>query len=133
MVTLTPGKALRSKTPSVTIENQLDIGTWRFQLTVVDDDKNESAPAVLAVNVVARRVIGGGLTPVPAPVLVSDPVRVTPAPSPAPIRTPVREDVTPRLASTPTPAPKPAPAPRPSRATTTPTPPTRPVKPARTK
>jgi hypothetical protein len=51
MVTLTPGKTVSSRDPDLLVENVLAPGRWRFQLVVVDDEKNESEPVELVVQV----------------------------------------------------------------------------------
>lgn len=79
MTTLTPGKVLSSRTSDVTVENRLTVGKWRFQLTVLDDDRNESAPAMLVVNVIDPRT-----PPTPTPT----PVRGGPTPVLTPVRVP---------------------------------------------
>ena len=55
MPVLVPGKAVRSRTPTMLVENPLEAGRWRFRLTVLDDDRNESGPAELIVTVRAGR------------------------------------------------------------------------------
>lgn len=57
MATLTPGQVFSSRSPRVTVENPLRPGAWRFRLTVVDNDGNESAPAELVVTVTARATV----------------------------------------------------------------------------
>jgi hypothetical protein len=64
MPVLSPNKAVRSAKPQILVENPLEPGRYHFQLIVVDDANNASAPAELVVQVV-RRTIGpidlGGL------------------------------------------------------------------------
>jgi hypothetical protein len=56
------GKTVRSEEPVVRVDNLLEPGLYRFQLIVVDDENNESAPAELVVQVFE------GKTPPPPPV-----------------------------------------------------------------
>jgi hypothetical protein len=72
MATLTPGKTVASREPGLLVENALAPGKWRFQLVVVDNDKNESEPVELVVEVVALRPIRP-LRPV-EPVVLTRPV-----------------------------------------------------------
>lgn len=53
MAILTPGKTLRSRSPELLVENALAPGRWRFELVVVDDERNESEPVELIVEVEA--------------------------------------------------------------------------------
>lgn len=73
MTTLVAGTAFTSRTPTVLIENRLAVGTWVFQLVVVDNDGNLSAPASLSVSVIQPRI--------PTPIPPSEP---TPLPRPVP-------------------------------------------------
>lgn len=73
MTTLVPGKISRSRTPTLTVDNPLAAGRWRFRLTVIDNDKNESAPVELIVTVREPRVVPPVHGPILGPVL--DPVR----------------------------------------------------------
>jgi hypothetical protein len=69
MPILAPGQVLRSRAPTLLVENRLEAGDWRFRLTVVDDSGNESAPTDLVVRVAAP-------TPTrPDPVRPTDPLR----------------------------------------------------------
>ncbi len=54
MATLVPGRVFRSREPLLTVDNALDPGAWRFRLTVIDDERNESEPAELVVRVEER-------------------------------------------------------------------------------
>jgi hypothetical protein len=54
MVTMVPGKVVRSRKPVLPVDNVLDPGRWLFRLTVVDDDRTESAPSDLIVTVQRR-------------------------------------------------------------------------------
>ncbi len=54
MPVLTQGAVFRSRSPTLAVENRLEVGAWRFRLTVVDDAGNESAPDELVVKVQAR-------------------------------------------------------------------------------
>jgi len=58
-----PKRAIRSRAPRVTVENQLEPGDYRFQLTVVDSNGIESEPAELVVTVRGRRPF----RPIPIP------------------------------------------------------------------
>jgi hypothetical protein len=51
MATLTPGRPITVQTPELLVENQLPVGTYRFQLVVTDDGGLESSPAELVVTV----------------------------------------------------------------------------------
>jgi hypothetical protein len=86
MPVLAQGVATRSRDPVLLIENKLEVGSWRFRLTVVDDSGLESDPTELVVRVV-RPTIPSGLVPPP----VDTGIR-PPRPTPGPIRptTPVR-------------------------------------------
>ncbi len=92
MPVLTAGTALRSRSPTVTVENQLAAGSWRFRLTVVDDSGNESDPAELVVRVADVRPPTPPTGPVVGPVRPIDPVvlrdPVRPVPPVPPIRGP---------------------------------------------
>jgi hypothetical protein len=81
---LTQGAALRSRQPTVLVENRLEAGSWRFRLTVVDDAGVESSPAELIVRVVQRTVPPGPVVR-PDPIVVRPQPVVEPAP-PAPLR-----------------------------------------------
>lgn len=68
MPTLVPGRPLASREPAVKVENELPAGLWRFRLTVVDDEGNESAPAELTVKVLrAPTPPGPGRPPILSP------------------------------------------------------------------
>ena len=51
MVQLATNQPIRSRAPQITVENPLKPGSYRFSLVVVDDAKNESAPAEITVTV----------------------------------------------------------------------------------
>lgn len=80
MTAFVPGQTVRSRSPTVEVD-PLDAGRWRFQLVVLDDERNASEPAELVVEVLRR-----GVTPPPPPVF--DPRILTPIPR-RPIR-PIR-------------------------------------------
>jgi hypothetical protein len=52
-------KAVASTKPTVTVENRLPAGRFRFQLVCIDDAGNASEPAQITVTV--RQPIGGGI------------------------------------------------------------------------
>lgn len=52
MADFVPGKTVPSREPQVRVDTLLDPGSYRFQLVVVDDERNVSAPAELVVSVV---------------------------------------------------------------------------------
>lgn len=96
MPVLTAGKTVRSAKPTLLVENAFKPGAYRFELVVVDDAGNVSAPASLTVTVrgtntprIPGRVVTRGGTPTPVPTPAPSPVRtitnrVTPAPPPVP-------------------------------------------------
>jgi hypothetical protein len=45
------GQTVGSAAPTVTVDNALKAGSYRFQLVVLDDSGNASAPALLLVTV----------------------------------------------------------------------------------
>lgn len=51
MVMLAINQPHRTADPQIMVENKLDPGKYRFRLVVVDQAKNESAPADLVVTV----------------------------------------------------------------------------------
>ena len=53
MTVFAPGQTVRSREPVMPVD-ALDPGVHRFQLVVVDNDRNESAPAELRVTVLKR-------------------------------------------------------------------------------
>ena len=57
MPRLAAGRPFSSRTPSVKVENRLAPGSYRFQLVVIDNAGNKSAPAHITVKVVERRQI----------------------------------------------------------------------------
>jgi hypothetical protein len=63
MPVLTQGSVFRARDPTLLVENKLDVGAWRFRLTVVDDAGNESAPSDLVVQVRARTAPTGPTRP----------------------------------------------------------------------
>ncbi|MDB5706047.1 MAG: hypothetical protein JWN66_3163 [Sphingomonas bacterium] len=71
MVTMAPGKLLRTADPTLVVENQFDPGRHVFRLTVIDDGGNESAPVDLVVSVVKPTV---GTTP---PIIPTRPIDVS--------------------------------------------------------
>ena len=52
MPVLVAGKPLRSKLPTLLVENKLEPGEYVFRLVVIDDEANASVPADLVVTVV---------------------------------------------------------------------------------
>jgi len=110
---LAPGVAVRSRRPTLLVENDLALGSWLFRLTVVDDNGLESGPADLVVRVVAR---------LPGP--IPDPGPVVPGPIiPGPI---IPGPVLPRVVVGPGPGGRRTRAPKPGPDT-----PARPARPAR--
>lgn len=53
MPVLVPGRPVASRSPTLSVENELAAGTHRFSLVVVDTAGNESTPAVIEVRVTA--------------------------------------------------------------------------------
>ena len=51
MVAFVPGREVRSEKPEVIVDAGLKPGGYRFQLVVVDDSGNASAPAFLSMTV----------------------------------------------------------------------------------
>jgi hypothetical protein len=51
MAEFIPGKTVRSTEPTVRVDTLLDPGSYRFQLVVLDNARNVSAPAQLIVSV----------------------------------------------------------------------------------
>jgi hypothetical protein len=70
MPVLVPGVPVRSRRPTLLVENELAAGSWVFRLTVIDDAGIESGPADLVVRVIAPPRPGVG----PGPVLGPGPV-----------------------------------------------------------
>lgn len=62
MTQLVPNQPLRTRVPTITVDGNLPIGRHRFQLVVVDNDGNRSAPDEVVVTIVRR-----GIGPVPDP------------------------------------------------------------------
>ena len=55
MTAFVPGKTVRSRTPTVSVD-PIPAGRWQFTLVVVDDENNLSAPTTLNLDVIQRRV-----------------------------------------------------------------------------
>ena len=55
MTAFVPGKTVRSRTPTVSVD-PIPAGRWQFTLVVVDDENNLSAPTTLNLDVIERRV-----------------------------------------------------------------------------
>jgi len=51
MAVFVPGQEIRSDSPTMVVDSGLKPGTYRFQLVVVDDSGNVSAPAFLSMTV----------------------------------------------------------------------------------
>ena len=51
MAEFTPGKTVQSREPTVRVDTLLEPGRYRFQLVVIDDQRNASEPAELTVSV----------------------------------------------------------------------------------
>lgn len=58
MVAMVPGKTVRSKDPTLSVDGDLAAGRYRFRLVVVDDEANESLASDLIVQVLAPVVVG---------------------------------------------------------------------------
>lgn len=71
-----PNRAVRSRAPRVAVENQLEPGDYRFQLTVVGANGIESEPAELVVTVRGRRPF----RPIPIPIPQPDNIDIRPFP-----------------------------------------------------
>lgn len=69
MATLVAGQPLRTRTPTLLVENRLAVGRVAFELVVVDDQGNVSPPVRLVVTVGPA-----GRPPVPAPAPLPMPV-----------------------------------------------------------
>lgn len=101
MPVLSPGKAVRSREPTLVVENELAPGDYRFQLVVVDNDQLESDPAELVVRVRTRGrvipddvirpdvIVRPDLVLRPDVVIRRTPVRPTPV-EPDPVIRPIR-------------------------------------------
>jgi len=99
MPILTPGAVTRVRQPTLLVENRLEVGSWLFRLTVVDDGGLESDPADLVVRVIDPTGPVGPVGPIvrdprilePLPPL--EPTRPTgpirPIPEPGPVRRPI--------------------------------------------
>jgi len=51
MTTLVAGQVFSSASPTLVVDNKLNVGRYTFQLVVVDDEGNLSAPRQLVVTV----------------------------------------------------------------------------------
>jgi len=51
MAVFVPGQEIRSDAPTLVVDGGLRPGSYRFQLVVVDDSGNASAPAFLSMTV----------------------------------------------------------------------------------
>jgi hypothetical protein len=58
MPVLGPNKPLTTSEPVLVVENKLAPGTYRFELVVINNDKQSSAPAV--IEVIIRELQPGG-------------------------------------------------------------------------
>ena len=101
MPVLVPGVAVRSRRPTLLVENDLAVGSWLFRLAVVDDAGLESKPAELVVRVVARTdpgpiadigpvVVPGPSSPSFAPAVLAGRAPGPPNPRKSPSAHPVR-------------------------------------------
>lgn len=52
MPVIAVNRVVSTREPRLLVENDLPVGRYRFRLTVVDGDRNESAPAELVVSIV---------------------------------------------------------------------------------
>jgi len=58
MVDFTRNRRVKSSQSSIRVDPGLKLGSYLFQLTVVDEDGNRSQPAKIRVDVVKLRIIG---------------------------------------------------------------------------
>jgi hypothetical protein len=93
MVTLAPGKTFFTSQPSVVVENAFGPGRHVFQLVVIDDSGNASAPVDLVVSV--SKPTPDTTTP---PTRAPDPVglRATETLNPAVLRNPNLRNIRPK-------------------------------------
>jgi hypothetical protein len=82
MPVFTPQKAITTDIPTIEVAVGLKPGRYRFQLVVVDDEGNASAPSELDVEIVAPVVTPPVLDP---PVVLRPPIDL----SPIPVRPPI--------------------------------------------
>jgi hypothetical protein len=67
MAVFTPGKAIVTDTPAITVDGGLTVGKHRFTLEVVDDQGNQSPSASLDVTIY-RQIINPIPIPIPTPI-----------------------------------------------------------------
>jgi hypothetical protein len=58
MATLAVGQSINTKEPTLFIDPGLPVGDYVFQLTVMDQSRNQSRPVQLTVRVIQRIVFG---------------------------------------------------------------------------
>jgi hypothetical protein len=63
MARFVPNQTIATRTPTVSVDAGLAVGTHTFQLVVVDDAGHRSAPARLVVEVLRSAIGGGGRRP----------------------------------------------------------------------
>jgi hypothetical protein len=80
MPVLTRGVAVRSRNAAMLVENQLEVGSWRFRLTVLNRAGIESDPAELVVRVVPPTLPPGPVIPTVDPRITQPQTPVSVAP-----------------------------------------------------
>ena len=70
MPVMVPNQPIEVRTPNLSVENELASGRHRFALVVIDD-RRESAPDIIEIEVRRGRV--------PPPIDRTDPIRIAPA------------------------------------------------------
>ena len=75
------GQTVPTPQPTITVENHLDPGAYRFRLVVIDNDHNPSAPTELIVRIVQTAPPPVTPTTLPPHITIIPPV-VVPHPTP---------------------------------------------------